>query len=133
MQNIVLSDTSCIIVLENIGQLRLLPELFGQIYITSEIAIEYGKKLPEWISIKEVLNKQYQNTLENSLDRGEASAIALALEQKNCTLLIDEQEGRKVAKSLGIQITGTLGVILLAKQCLFLINVANNNTYMIVN
>ena len=45
-----------------------------------------------------------------------ASAIALALEIKDCLLIIDEKKGRKLAKELKIKIIGTLKTILLAKQ-----------------
>jgi predicted nucleic acid-binding protein len=50
------------------------------------------------------------------LDTGEASAIALAMETVNSTLIIDEKKGRKFAKNLGLQIIGTLKILLLAKQ-----------------
>jgi len=49
------------------------------------------------------------------LDPGEAEAIALAVERAPSLLLIDEQEGRQTARTLGVQITGTLGVLLRAK------------------
>ena len=50
------------------------------------------------------------------MGKGEASAITLALETSNSILLIDEKKGRKIAKNNGLQIIGSLGVILLAKQ-----------------
>ncbi len=51
-----------------------------------------------------------------ALDKGEASAIALALEIKDSLLIIDELKGRKLAQKLGVTITGTLGVLVQAKQ-----------------
>ena len=51
-----------------------------------------------------------------TLDRGEASAIALALEQLNCLLIIDERRGRMVAQRLQLNVTGTLGILLQAKS-----------------
>ncbi|MCC5623660.1 DUF3368 domain-containing protein [Nostoc sp. CHAB 5715] len=50
------------------------------------------------------------------MDRGEAEAIALAIEVKAEWTLLDEREGRKVAKSLGLKVTGILGILLRAKQ-----------------
>jgi predicted nucleic acid-binding protein len=50
------------------------------------------------------------------MDEGEASAIALALETKNCLLIIDEKKGRKLARTLHIKIAGTLQILLLAKS-----------------
>jgi predicted nucleic acid-binding protein len=42
--------------------------------------------------------------------------IALAVENEDCLLIIDDSKGRREAKALGIKITGTLGVLLLAKE-----------------
>ncbi|HEY0461540.1 MAG TPA: DUF3368 domain-containing protein [Pyrinomonadaceae bacterium] len=115
MQKTIISDTSCLILLEKIGELGLLHRVFGEILITQEIADEYGLKLPEWISIQNSSNKNYQKILEASVDKGEASAIALAVELVDCLLIIDDLKGRNLAETLGIKITGTLGVILEAK------------------
>lgn len=116
MQKVIISDTSCLIVLDNIGELSLLHKLFGQIIITQEIANEFNKELPGWINIKSPVNKNYQKILEASLDKGEASAIAYAIEQTDCLLIIDDNKGRKYAEQLGIRITGTLGVVVDAKH-----------------
>lgn len=115
MQKVIISDTSCLILLDKIGELELLNKLFGQILITIEISNEFKKELPDWFSIAESTNKTYQKILEASLDKGEASAIALAIEQTDCLLIIDDYKGRKYAEQLGIKITGTLGVIIDAK------------------
>ena len=115
MQKVIISDTSCLILLDKIGELELLNKLFGQITITPEIAREFKKDLPEWFKIEQPTNKTYQKILEASLDKGEASAIAFAIEQTDCLLIIDDNKGRKYAQQLGIKITGTLGVVINAK------------------
>jgi len=86
MQKVIISDTSCLIILDNIGELNLLSKLFGQIIITQDIAREFKKELPDWFIIVEPINKTYQKILEASLDSGEASAIAFAIEQTDCLL-----------------------------------------------
>jgi predicted nucleic acid-binding protein len=116
MQKIIISDTSCLILLEKIGALHFLHYLFGQVIITKEIAEEFSLELPDWFKIEQPKNKIYQKILEASLDKGEASAIAFAIEQNDCLLIIDDLKGRKYAEQLGITITGTLGIIVLAKQ-----------------
>lgn len=111
MRRIIISDTSCLILLDNIGELSILNKLFGNITTTSEVAGEFGKLLPPWIEIKEPSNKNYQSIIEASLDKGEASAIEL----DNCLLIIDDLKGRKFAHQLGLTIIGTIGVIVDAK------------------
>jgi predicted nucleic acid-binding protein len=115
MPRTIISDTSCLIVLKNINELELLQKLYGTITTTIEIAEEYGEILPDWIEIVEVVDKQVQMLLELQIDKGESSAIALALETPNSTVIIDDYKGRKIAERLRINYTGTLGVIVRAK------------------
>ena len=49
------------------------------------------------------------------MDKGEASAIALAIELDDCLLIIDDLKGRKFANQIGLTIIGTIGVIVDAK------------------
>lgn len=112
----IISDASCLILLHKIGELHLLQKLYGSIMTTPVVANEFGKPLPEWIHLQNPVNNNYELLLKVALDQGEASAIALALEHKQCLLIIDEQKGRKIALQLGLTITGTLGVLVQAKQ-----------------
>jgi predicted nucleic acid-binding protein len=50
------------------------------------------------------------------LTKGEASAIALALEMDNPILILDELKGRKIATQLNLRYSGTFGLILKAKE-----------------
>lgn len=115
MRNVIIADTSCFIVLSKIGELDLLKKLYGQIVTTSAIAEEFGSLLPDWIIIKKVTNRYSQKILELQIDKGESSAIALALELHDCTLILDDFKARKIAKNLGLKFTGTIGVIIKAK------------------
>ncbi|WP_299729373.1 DUF3368 domain-containing protein [uncultured Endozoicomonas sp.] len=54
-------------------------------------------------------------TISALIDPGEAQAIAVAQMQQGL-LLIDDKAGRRCAKSMGIPITGSLGVMLKLKQ-----------------
>lgn len=115
MPKTIVSDTSCLIVLTNIGELDLLHKLYGQIITTLDIAIEYGEPLPDWIEVKDVSDKDKQKILELQIDRGESSAIALAMETPNCTIIIDDIKARKIAHQLGLTYTGTIGILIKAK------------------
>lgn len=114
--DIIISDTSCLIILDKIDELELLMKMGRKVYVTPVILKEFGKSLPDWISVVSPENYHYQQILEMDLDEGEASAIALSLEMKNPILMIDELKGRKVAEKLNLRYSGTFGLILRAKQ-----------------
>lgn len=113
---LVIADSSCLILLAKIEELEILKGIYDQIYITKEIAEEFGRGLPEWITIKEVQNKALQLLFEDTLDIGEASALALAIETPDCTVILDDLKARKTAAKLDVKVTGTIGVILAAKR-----------------
>ncbi|MCE2895096.1 MAG: DUF3368 domain-containing protein [Flammeovirgaceae bacterium] len=116
MHKIVISDTSCLIILEKIDKIFLLKEIYSEVITTPEIQIEYGKELPEWIKILSAKNKSFQKELETKIDVGESSAIALGLETPDCTIILDDLKARKIAESLHVNFTGTLGILVKAKQ-----------------
>ncbi len=115
MPKTIISDTSCFIILNNIGEIELLHKVYGEIITTIDIAIEYGEVLPDWVEIKAVKDSYKQQLLELQIDKGESSAIALALEIPDSTVILDDYKARKIASRLGINYTGTIGVIIKAK------------------
>lgn len=115
MHKTIISDTSCLIILSNIGELELLHKLYGNITTTLDIATEYGEVLPEWIEIVNPADISKQRLLELQIDKGESSAIALALEIHDSTIILDDYKARKIASQLGLTYTGTIGIIVKAK------------------
>jgi predicted nucleic acid-binding protein len=116
MSKIIISDTSCFIILSKIGQLEILQRLFGNVVTTPEIADEFGESLPNWVEIVATKDKYKQQLFEIQVDRGESSAMALSLEMENSLLIIDDYKARKLAKTLNISYTGTIGILILAKN-----------------
>lgn len=115
MHKIIISDTSCFIILSNIGELEILHKVYGSILTTFDIAKEFGEPLPDWVEVLNVTDKYRQQLLEMQIDKGESSAIALALETPDSTIILDDYKERKIAAQLGINYTGTIGVIIKAK------------------
>ena len=115
MPKAIISDTSCLILLNKIGELEILHRLFGTIIITPEVLEEFGQSLPDWFEVQQPKDKNYQSAIEEIVDKGEASAIALAIELNDCLLIIDDLKGRKFAQQLGLIIIGTIGVVVDAK------------------
>jgi predicted nucleic acid-binding protein len=116
MRRVIISDTTILIIFNNIGEINILHELYGEILITPEVATEFIEPLPDWIKVEHVKDKKYQKIIETQLDLGEASAFALAAEFDNVLLLLDDLKARKLANVLKINITGTLGIISKSKQ-----------------
>ena len=108
MHKTIISDTSCFIVLTNIGEIELLHKAYEKIVTTIDIATEYGEPLPEWVEIVAVKDQYRQQLLEMQIDKGESSAIALALETPDSTVILDDYKARKIAEKLGIVFTGLL-------------------------
>ncbi|MAC96684.1 MAG: DUF3368 domain-containing protein [Flavobacteriales bacterium] len=116
MPKIIVSDTSCLILLQKLNKLSLLKVLFKEVTVTKTIEKEFGDSLPDFFKIKEPKDKNYQRILESFLDAGEASAIALALEYNDSLIILDDQKARSEAIQLKLNITGTIGILLLALE-----------------
>ena len=123
---IVISNSTPLIALSRINKFGLLREYFGEIHIPKEVfneVVTRGGNLSgaeevasaEWIKVENTGDKIAVESLSITLDKGEAEAIVLAREM-NALLIIDDGDGRRTAESLGLKITGTLGILLLARE-----------------
>jgi predicted nucleic acid-binding protein len=65
MAELVIADTSCLIVLSKIGRLLVLHSLYSNITITPEIKQEFGADLPEWVNVSS--ETEYQKLLQLAL------------------------------------------------------------------
>jgi len=122
------SNTSPISNLASIGHLDLLKLQFTALWIPDAVAEELAAH-PEpvtlaaiqtairegWIRTASPQSRILLSVLLPSLHKGEAEAIALAVDLKADTVIIDEQEGRHLATQAGLSVTGVLGVLLRAK------------------
>jgi predicted nucleic acid-binding protein len=116
MPDIIIPDTSCLIFLDKIGEIDVLQKLYSRTVVTREVAEEHISPLKKWIEIEAAKEKRYRKVLEQTVDKGEASIMVLALEIDNCVVSIDDLRARKAAKKLGLRITGTLGILHKAKK-----------------
>ncbi len=55
-------------------------------------------------------------SLAHQLDQGEAWVIQSALDRKVGTVAVDEKAGRRVARLYGLQVTGSLGILIRARR-----------------
>ena len=124
----VVSDSSVLICLGVAGQYHLLREFYGEIIVPEavwqEVTAASAPGASEtiqaresgWLKVRTPTNISLVASLRTTLGAGESEAIALAAETKAILLLIDESDGRKQAKALGLTVTGTIGILILAKQ-----------------
>jgi uncharacterized protein len=124
---VVVSDTSPITNLLKIGQLNLLKDVFQKVIVPEKVHDELleWKKLgadiseyenADWFEVVTPADYSLVRQLQIQLDSGESEAIALASELKSDYLLIDERRGWNIAKSMGINAIGIVGVLLHAKK-----------------
>ena len=114
MKEVVVSDSTCLIGLERVGELNILPALFDPIMIPPEVEREFGSKF-SWLQTETLTNSLLVAALRLVVDAGEAEAIALASE-KSCLLISDDKQARAATKRLGVAVIGTVGVLVRAKQ-----------------
>ena len=116
---IVISDTSAITALLQIGHADLLAQLFHEILIPEAVRDELLKNhssLPLYLRCEPVRNLAEVKRLLAEIDPGEAEAIAMAKERHADILLMDELKGRRVAEREGLRFVGLMGVLIQAKQ-----------------
>lgn len=114
---IVVSDTSPITTLLQIGKADLLRQLYGEVLIPDAVRDELSaahQSLPDFFVCVSAADRNAVIALLRELDAGEAEAIVLAKE-KGALLLIDEIEGRDVAAREGLRFIGLLGILGQAK------------------
>lgn len=107
-------DASCLIILDKIGCLHLLPGLFGPIFVTHAVQREAGIT-PDFVTV--IQNGEEGQTPDGMLhlDAGEASVIYAALAiQPPPIVIIYEAKGRASARQLGLPLMGTVGILLAA-------------------
>jgi predicted nucleic acid-binding protein len=123
---VVIAAAGPLIALARLQALDLLPRLFGQVLITPTVheeilppgdfpgtaalqaALEAG-----WLCCQAV-SPTAERPLHPGVDPGEASVIALALQEPDALLLMDDRTGRAAARRRGIPFLGTAAVIGLA-------------------
>lgn len=124
-RNIVI-NTGPILALTAAGHLDLLRTLFGQVSVPAEVGHEIAAGGPGQFACAEFaaanwLDRRTVPTvipphLLATLDKGEAAVIALARFEAISTVCIDEVVGRRIARLHGLTVTGSLGILLKARQ-----------------
>ena len=126
---IVISDTTPLISLMKIESLNILEKMYKEIIIPKAVYDELIINMDYQSEIDIIQNCRFLQTKivkENlsvsllqkqlKLDLGESEAIVLANNIDADLIIIDERKARRIAKDIGLNVTGTLGILVEAKQ-----------------
>ena len=121
---VTISNTSPLLNLAIIGRLELVRTQFQRVLIPPAVVEEFRleedrsgsselrRALEEgWIVTEAPSDEALIRTLRQDLDQGESQAIALAAEKGAGLILLDEREGRRRARNIGLEVTGALGIL----------------------
>lgn len=116
---IVVSDTSPINYLLEIGHIAVLPKLFGKIFIPTAVFAELKSEgAParnlEWLqNLPSAFEVRSASQIDAGvdLDAGEREAISLAVELRADAILVDDRKGRRLARLRGLAVVGTIGIL----------------------
>jgi predicted nucleic acid-binding protein len=121
-----ISNTSPLLYLYRIGALDWLPRLFSQVWTAEAVALELdegakrGHQIPslqtfDWLKIANP-RAVPSHWLALDLGAGELAVLAMALENPGKVVILDDALARRVAQTAGLQVWGTLRVVLEGKQ-----------------
>ncbi|MBM4466875.1 MAG: DUF3368 domain-containing protein [Chloroflexi bacterium] len=121
----VIVNNTPLVALWVLGRLDLLRELYGEVLIPQAVYEEFvatehtvrqtALENAPWIRPVSLANPQ-RARVYIGLDLGEAEVLALAEERAARLVIIDELKARRYAQRLEMPLTGTLGLLLLAKE-----------------
>lgn len=123
----VVCNTSPLILLGKIHQLDLLLQLYKEVFIPGSVWDEIeegsGKEVKRIQSLLQTSKVQLRKATKQALERvsvdlgpGEREAIALALETRADLVILDDHKGRCIAREKGLSVTGTIGVLVEARE-----------------
>lgn len=116
MPEIAIVDTSALIALEKINLLDILCRLYEKIIVPEAVANEFGALTIDCYSVRKVKSPLVRLLVNDlNLGKGESEAIAVARET-NIRIIIDDLKARKVAETLELNVTGTIGILLKAEN-----------------
>ncbi len=123
---ILIADSSALIALAIIDKLEILQKLFSNIFVPRAVYDEItkdnkteAKKLTKFCKDK-VLDIETKINFNISLGKGESEAVILYQEQNADFLLCDDKKAKKFAQSFGINVIGSLGVLIKAKKARYI-------------
>lgn len=114
MKESIVTDSTCLIGLEGIHKLSLLPAMFESVVAPPKVQEEFGSE-ESWLKVEAPTDPALVKALKMMVDDGEAEAIALA-RGRGWRIILDDRKAREVAKQMGLSVIGTVGLLIQAKR-----------------
>jgi len=117
--SLVVSNSSPLIALVRIQRLELVPAILQSVLIPPAVVREIAPSipvLPHWVEVRAPTRPPSVLASRGRLGDGEWEAIALAIEVGAGAILIDDRPARRLAEAAGLNVLGTLGLLLEAKR-----------------
>ena len=121
-----ISNTSPLVYLHRINALELLPQIFSSVWVPPQVVQEldegrrrgYDVLNPRVYSWLEIVAPEHMPADWFALDLGvgEVAAMSLALENPDRIVVLDDLLARRTAQAAGLQVWGTLRILLAAKE-----------------
>lgn len=125
-EELVINTGPLLSLIAGIGDLSFLELLYKRVLVSFEVCQEIEAGGASGFGVSEFRKSSFIEKrsnpsiitpfLRNALDLGEASVIQLALDENIHTVCIDESMGRRIARLNGLKLTGSIGVMIRAKQ-----------------
>lgn len=121
----VILDSSCIIILSQIKKMNILKTLFSEVFVPEAVFTEFmikasgtedERRFVEIIKTVKVKDSFAVMTLQTDLGKGESECIVLAKEMNADFVVLDDKGARKMAEFLGLDVIGTLGILVMAHK-----------------
>jgi predicted nucleic acid-binding protein len=118
LSEVVVSDSSTLIALQQVGFIECLREVFGEVLIPEAVSTEIAGSVPalDWLKVRRSAQPIGAEILHVALHPGESEAISLAIELRSDWLILDDLRARRNAEALGLPVVGTLGLLLVFKR-----------------
>lgn len=126
---ITVSNAGPLITLARIGRFELLRHILDHLYIPQAVydevvvkgagkagADETQRALSDWIDVLAVKDATMTRSLLTKLGQGESEAITMAMEMRANLVLLDDRKARTMAEFMGLNVSGTIGVLLQAHR-----------------
>lgn len=126
MADVIISNTSPLLYLHRIDALNWLPKLCEEVRIPQAVAEELSEGRQRGYDVPHLQRYEWLITIAPSampsqwlnldLGAGELAVLTLALAHPTCTILLDDRQARRIAQSAGLEVWGTLRVLIEAKS-----------------